>query len=249
MTTKSELLNFLNNYYNGYNWSLPTSKIPIELVDQEVIDIIVERYPSNFERLPLDKMEYSISQKICRDVLNNSYVTRATDLTYRLIFRDMPLLYKDYYMCKQAYEYNPILAVYMPEQFITYDMVLNLSKTKYTENPEYLLNSLDWVPKRYRTYEICLNYVRLNGYNITYVSEEMINEELCEEAVKISLCINFVPEQFKTYNMCLYVAGNPRAGGRSHWNERYNVLDQIPEKFKTPELLNRYNTRYTGQWI
>lgn len=246
MVTKSELLYFLNTY-DGYIWTLPISKIPIELADQDIIDIIVEKYPSNFNRLPLDKMDYSISQKICRDVLNNT-VHNSTDLTYYIIFRDMALLYKDHYMCKQAYEVNHLLTVYMPEQFITYEMVLELSKTKYTENPEYLINSLDWVPKKYRTYEICLNYIKLSGYNIRYIPENIINEELCMQALQTSQCFYFIPDQFKTYDMCLYIAGDPRMGGYSHWNTKFNVLDKIPEKFKTNELLDKYNNRYKNYW-
>ena len=69
---------------------------------------------------------------------------------------------------------------------------------------------LGYVPYEYRTYELCLEATKVNGFNLFNVPLKHKSYELCLEAVKqYGFSLLYVPENLKDYGMCLAaVRGN-----------------------------------------
>lgn len=60
------------------------------------------------------------------------------------------------------------------------------------------------IPKKIRTYEMCLEAVKINPFNLKEVPEEFLTEELCFAAVEHdSMAMRFVPKNIKTKKFCL----------------------------------------------
>lgn len=60
------------------------------------------------------------------------------------------------------------------------------------------------IPKKIRTYEMCLEAVKVNPFNLKEVPEEFLTEELCYAAVEHdSMAMRFVPSNIKTKQFCL----------------------------------------------
>lgn len=85
---------------------------------------------------------------------------------------------------------------------------------------------LGYVPKEYRTYELCLEAVKHYGLSLCMVPQEYRDYELCLEAVKqYGFALIYVPEEIKDYNMCIKAV-----------NENAFSLDNVPEKYKSYNL-------------
>ena len=89
--------------------------------------------------------------------------------------------------------------------------------------------SLAFGPDKYRTYEICLEAIKVNpSINIDCVPDKHKTYELCFEVVKNSFLnriLSIIPDKHRTYELCL------EAVKRSPINIQY-----VPFKHRTYEL-------------
>ena len=103
----------------------------------------------------------------------------------------------------------------------TYEEYLELVKEKGL--------SLAFVPDEYRTYELCLEAIKVNpNMNIDCVPDKHKTYELCFEVVKNSFLnriLSIIPDKHRTYELCL------EAVKRSPINIQY-----VPFKHRTYEL-------------
>ena len=93
--------------------------------------------------------------------------------------------------------------------------------------------SLAFVPDEYRTYELCLEAIKVNpNMNIDCVPDKHKTYELCFEVVKNSFLnriLSIIPDKHRTYELCLKVVKNKVTN-------MITVLNHIPEEHKTYEL-------------
>jgi hypothetical protein len=88
-----------------------------------------------------------------------------------------------------------------------------------------------------RTYEEWLKLVRLNGWDLQSVPEQLKTYELCWEAVKQNgSVLQFVPEELKTPELCSLAV-----------KQKYSSFAYMPKEFKdglyvftTEKLLKKY---------
>ena len=83
---------------------------------------------------------------------------------------------------------------------------LIVKKKEFIEPVDVLLNkikerkvSFRSIPKKIRTYEMCLEAVKINPFNLKEVPEDFLTEELCFAAVEHdSMAMRFIPTNIKT---------------------------------------------------
>jgi len=72
------------------------------------------------------------------------------------------------------------------------------SETKYLTDIKNGEIRLKEIPKKIRTYEICLEAVRQYGSNLKDVPEDLKTEEICLEAIKhIGYMVNYIPKDLQ----------------------------------------------------
>ncbi len=68
------------------------------------------------------------------------------------------------------------------------------------------ITNIEYVPKRFITYNTCLKIVKLNGYFIKYIAEcvpDLITYYLCVIAVRNSVySFSYIPDEFVTEELC-----------------------------------------------
>jgi len=85
---------------------------------------------------------------------------------------------------------------------------------------------LFFVPREYKTKELCALAARREGSALKYVPFEMRDQELCMQAVKNDAgALKFVNEKYKSREMC-------ERAVRMY----SDMLEFVPDKYKTPEL-------------
>ncbi len=85
--------------------------------------------------------------------------------------------------------------------------------------------SLSFVPWKERTYEVCLEHVKKDGWNLTEVPDEYITYEMCLTAIENGASLEDVPEVFRTYELCWKAI-----------DTYYNIFQYIPHEHRTREL-------------
>lgn len=88
---------------------------------------------------------------------------------------------------------------------------LLIKKKEFIETPgEYVKRikerkiSFYNIPKKIRTYEMCIEAVKISPYNLKDVPEELITEELCLIAIEYnSIAMRYVPKKIKNKRFCL----------------------------------------------
>ena len=112
----------------------------------------------------------------------------------------------------------------------TYEEYLELVKEKGL--------SLAFVPDKYRTYEICLEAIKVNpSINIDCVPDKHKTYELCFEVVKNSFLnriLSIIPDKHRTYELCLETLKQCkiREGKELYFNYHIpdNIIKEISEK-------------------
>ena len=112
----------------------------------------------------------------------------------------------------------------------TYEEYLELVKEKGL--------SLAFVPDKYRTYEICLEAIKVNpSINIDCVPDKHKTYELCLEVVKNSFLnriLSIIPDKHRTYELCLETLKQCkiREGKELYFNYYIpdNIIKEISEK-------------------
>lgn len=89
-----------------------------------------------------------------------------------------------------------------------------------------ITNLMNFIPTKYRTYDLCLLAVQTDGHKLPYVPIEHRTYELCLLAIRStgSVLIH-VPDEHKTYELCLLAV---QSTGRA--------LEYVPIEHKTYEL-------------
>jgi len=88
----------------------------------------------------------------------------------------------------------------------------NLEYYKHLYNVSHNYNTLNTVPEKFKTYEIYLAAIKLNGLNLYDVVKEkpdIIDEKMCLEAVKKNAsALDYVPDKFKSLDVCIEAVKN-----------------------------------------
>jgi hypothetical protein len=137
---------------------------------------------------------------------------------------------------------------YVNDDFITYDLCIAAITWYGGEIHSILTRRHLFTTREY--YDICLHTVRLNGWDLKYIPDDVQTQELCDTAVRTSCwALEFVRDEFKTYDNCYSaVRRNGQtmkfvpdvlideamclAGAKA----RYPCLNFIPRRFLTREL-------------
>lgn len=135
---------------------------------------------------------------------------------------------------------------YVNDEFITYELcskAIECCESSICSIKPHLLSKQEY-------YNLCLQSVSNNGWNMQYIPQEIQTQELCDVAVK-AICwgYKFCLEKFKTYeNSLLAVKRNgqiieyvPRKFITQEMCEaaaksRYPCLNHIPKEFLTKEI-------------
>jgi len=110
-------------------------------------------------------------------------------------------------------------------------------------------NSLARIPENDRTPEMCFVAIHYWGAALEYVPNKYKTYELCLDAIRHNTPVDegcsalaFVPEEFKTYELCLEAVRHDYLISY-YWETGYTVafdystaINFVPEKLKTPEL-------------
>jgi len=108
--------------------------------------------------------------------------------------------------------------------------------------------SLSKIPENERTPEMCFVAIHYWGAALEFVPDKYKTYELCLDAVRHNMPVDdgcsalaFVPEEFKTHELCLEAIRHDTL--TSIFWENYSVepdytaaIDFVPEKLRTPEL-------------
>jgi tetratricopeptide (TPR) repeat protein len=123
---------------------------------------------------------------------------------------------------KKALLIEPSIALeYMPDEFKA-DMCLEAVKIRGCN----WTHALEFVPKEFKTAQLCMEAVKQNGFALIHFSEDIKTAEIYAEAVKNAcVALQYVPEGFKTAEMCLEAV-----------EQNSFVFRYVPVKFKTAAL-------------
>ena len=88
---------------------------------------------------------------------------------------------------------------------------LVIKKKEFIETPEEYVKRIKErkisfynIPKKIRTYEMCIEAVKISPYNLKDVPEELITEELCLIAIEHDfIAMRYVPKKIKNKRFCL----------------------------------------------
>jgi len=203
------------------------------------MDFVVEKCPLDILKLPLVDMDRSLAY----DAVNRVLVIVRTEKGYSRqwyddIFRECPNELKDSKMCQEAYVINPELALFMPEEQISYEMVLELSKNRTSFWNGF---GLERIPMKYRDYTICQNYItRISGINVKYVPDDVLDQNLCNLAMNQNgNSFGYIPARFRTYEMCLQAIQTTSV--TISWIE---LAERTPIQYQTEEFWDAYHIRH-----
>jgi hypothetical protein len=142
-------------------------------------------------------------------------------------------------------DWGPSIA-YVKDEFITYDLC-----KKAIENHDGAICSIKpHLLTKEEYYNLCLQSVTENGWNMKYIPKEVQTQELVDAAIK-SICwaIQFSKDEFKTYENCLSAVS--RNGQTMEFvpkilidkdmcelaaKSRYPCINLIPKEFLTKEI-------------
>jgi hypothetical protein len=142
-------------------------------------------------------------------------------------------------------DWGPSIA-YVKDEFITYE----LCKTAIQNHDGAICSIKPHLLTKAEYYNLCLQSVTENGWNMKYILKEIQTQELVDAAIK-SICwaIQFSLDEFKTYENCLSAV---RRNGQTleyvpkHFidkemcelaaKSRYPCLNHIPKEFLTQEI-------------
>jgi hypothetical protein len=219
--------------------SLPNLDMPAIFIDEEIVEKILNQHPLDITSLPLADMNFNIAYNAIRSVLSLIATSNDYNLSwYWHIFIDCPITLKDTSLCREAYALNKALALYMPEDQVTYEMVEELSVLSH--NPGHISNSLDRIPLKHRDFQICQNYVKIiSGINIRHVPDSVITQELCDLAFENNAnSFSYIPTKFRTYAMCL--AATKKVNVTIAWLE---IVECTPIEYQTDEFWDSFHIR------
>ena len=231
-------------YLIKYCLSPPTDSFPANLVDENIFYYILENKPLDFYNLPLADLPYLETFNAIRHILKNVMEERIGSVEwYNKIFIRIPDKFKTPCLCEEAYDLHNILCFFMPEERTNYDMFLKLSKGNYGKSKcsivgDGIWNRLEKVPMKYRTLELCRNYItNVSGMNIRYVPSEIQSQELCNLAFEqnVNSVQGYIPLQYITKDMCMRVARLVGVIGIEM------VPVHIPRKFQSKEFCETFH--------
>lgn len=214
------VLDCLNHHHQrllvSYRWIY--RQIPPFMITSEIMDLAIE-HPGDVLSLPLLFIDWNLAYLTVTRMLNIILSKRRYCTWYQDIFIELPMIFKTRDVCDQAYEHDNFMVLFMPEEYVTYQMVIDLC----TPSPEGahkgrcvskhgddwgVYNSLERIPVRHRTLDVCTNYVRyISGINIEYVPSEYLSQGLCDLAyAQNPNSYSYIPAKYRSYEMSLKAA-------------------------------------------
>ena len=142
-------------------------------------------------------------------------------------------------------DWGPSIA-YVKDEFITYE----LCKTAIQNHDGAICSIKPHLLTKAEYYNLCLQSVTENGWNMKYIPKEVQTQELVDAAIK-SICwaIQYCLDKYKTYDNCLSAVrrnGQTMEYVPSHFidkqmcelsaKSRYPCLNHIPKEFLTQEV-------------
>jgi len=155
-----------------------------------------------FEQQLAEAKDDAEKMQICLEAVKNSptphSVLDSSPLEY------MPENLKTEQFCVEAVKQNDDVLFHVPEKF--FEICREASKTVEKPAETTLCEktvkngglALEYVPGKFKTYEVCLEAVKKSGWALQYVPEKFKTVELCFEAVKETFwALKYVPENLK----------------------------------------------------
>lgn len=213
--------------------------VPIEILSQELCDIATDSDPTILKHLP-DEFK---TPEICEKVAGK----------YGMYLQFVAEKYKTFLLCTNAFRSNPASMKYIPEKYINPNMYSLAVKADWS--------ILQMVPDEFKTYEMCMSalkdYSCINA--IDHIPEVHRTSELWLKWLSIvfkhaNVYLKRIPESIKTKEFYKKAIGISLVYLEEAC-EKYDVsefdlqdmdgfedfFENIPEKFKTPKLIEAYN--------
>lgn len=200
-----------------------------------IVKFMIKEYPKNVVDLPLEDMDFELAMSAVLFSLelveqNKDYYSEAC---WGDIFKKLPKKFKTQDICKNAWTKDKALLRYIPEEFITQDMITSYCIETGQVNEKFGY-SLESIPTTFRNYDVCSAMVKERGLDIQYVPKDLIDQELCNQAsLNNAHAFEYMPHCFRTYDIHL------RAVQRCH-AFRENLLFKIPSEHKDRALIRAY---------
>ena len=222
--------------------------VPEELKTDELCDIATNKNDRAFIWTPVEYLFKKIEQNGSLHLLRDMPVLMTYELCLKAVkkiddaFQYVPNEYKTVELCFETGKHSNFANVseYVPDDLIELfektklrvDDTLESFFSRAIKNGSYILK---FVPENMKTYELCLEAIMSDeqahgcGWTLEYVPENF-SSAICLEAVKKNGgALNYVPEELKTYELCL------EAVAAEAYDSDY-ALNYVPEKHKTAEL-------------
>ncbi len=229
------LLDFIPDNIKNYNFwlecvrimSMYLTKVPENLIDYNIIFTAFKT-----DNIKLDyKIENFKSLELCIEAIKNN-------MNY-LNFLSEKIL--NYDLCLEAVKLNNCDLSDIPKKFITQELCLEAIKNNSS------ITNLEYVPKEFKTYELYLEAIK--NYSDRYENEYIggkINVGLycfIQESIKNNCeILKIIPEEFKTYELCLKIVKNLL---KCHTQQYPTIYKYIPKSlmnfFNSKTLKNNYN--------
>lgn len=193
------------------------SKIPRDILTQEMCEISARRFPSSLDYMP---------EKMIGEILINALIKGYSYEPYgKVIF----LRYKEKIqsimtpeLAELIFNKNYRSIEFIPKKFITQEMANKVSK-KLGGWPV----AISYLPEKFITPEMCQAVVKAKGLYLRYVPQQFITEQLCEDAVEsYPRSIAYVPKEFQTLKLQLLAI-----------SKNFLAIRSIPREFITPEFI------------
>lgn len=198
--------------------------------------LIFNRYPEGVY-LNLIKENASFVLKIPDHLQNYKFYLKAVKVNV-MALEYIPIAYQKEELCVEAVKSDGNALKFVQKQT---DKICLLSVRDFGPSLKYVKNKseticqeafkglladtvLQYVPQHLKTYELCLNAVKISGNNLEYVPENLKDYKLCKQSVECySRAYNHIPDQFKTEELNLIAIKN-----------NYRIMKLINNK--TPEF-------------
>jgi len=222
--------------------------VPEELKTDELCDIATSKNDRAFTWTPVEYLFKKIEQHGSLHLLKDMPILITYELCLNAVkksddaFQYVPNEYKTVELCFEAGKHSNFANVseYVPDDLVE---LFGRTKLQVDDTPESFFSRaikngshiLKYVPKELKTHELCFEAIMSDenghgcGWTLEYVPENL-KPAICLDVVKKNGgALNYVPEEFRTYELCL------EAVAAEAYDSDY-ALNYVPNKHRTEEL-------------
>lgn len=167
--------------------------------------------------------EVPLSYKYLKNKLNPD-IEFLTNLVFKCpsVIKDIPQHKLTESLCNLAVSLDGLLIEYIDKKYLSINLYKiafknNIYAIKYLQEKYYTMLSieycesivrekpdlLEWIPEKFKTYNMCVHAIKHNGYLLKYVPLEYITPELIDNLTQhqIHLALLFIPIYLRTHIM------------------------------------------------